>query len=338
MASTPSSHPFGRFTREDCGLPELGSPLPDSGLSFSKGFILVAALALAGWFAGHFSARHRVEWVTQLPARVYRASIDQIPGLLERGKLYATALPEDQALRCNLAYAVIVASERSPRRLGYLANAANLFRGLEIARLPTIEDRFHALLTASGTYADLGEYADAFRSLDEAEKVLRELPEATARSHRLALINAKAYFLCEAPTAQGGDTKQGLRLASLVISSKDRLANGSPASSSAAFLDTFALACYKTGDRTRALDAQALALGMATNMDVSVYLKHYDDFSMDQSNRSRKRAGSGIVDPTGVHKTYIGDTNKIPVNRDGHNHNSEPNNEAARGTNGSISQ
>ncbi len=349
MSSTPNNQPFGRYTREDCGLPAIGSPLPDSGLSFWKGFLLFLLLAAAGWFAGQFSARQRANWVAELPARIHYSSNDQIPGLLEKGKHYATALPDNHVLRCNLAYAVIVASEHSPRRLGFLANAANLFRGLDLDQLPGSLERFNALLTASGTYADLGDYDEAFRSLDEAEKELQKLPEKDSRPYRLILINAKAYFLAEAPSAQGGDAKQAAQLATLVISSRDRLPTGRYASDSAAFLDTLALARYKTGDRAGAMAAQSLALGLAENTDLVVYLNHYDDFNTDIHNRNRKSTAAGIVDSGGAHRTYLGgdsdpdeagakeadDTQKNPgTSPAGQIHGNTDNN--ARGTNASI--
>ncbi len=311
MSSTQNTHPFGRYTREDCGLPALGSPLPDSGLSFWKGLLLFLMLAAAGWFAGQFSARQRANWVAELPLRIHNSLTTQIPGLLEQGKLYATALPENHVLRCNLAYAIIVASERSPRRLGYLANAANLFRGLDLRQLPGSLERFHAHLTASGTFADLGDFNEAFRTLDEAEKELHGLPEQDSRHYRLVLINAKAYFLAEAPSDQGGDAKEALQLATLMISSRDRLPGGGYASDSPAFLDTLALARYKTGDRAGALAAQALALGLADSTDLAVYLNHYDDITLELGSRTRQAAGAGAADTGGTHKTFLGGESEL---------------------------
>lgn len=271
---------FGRYTREECGLPPAGRRFwRAGGLTLKRFFALLAAMAVLGWLAGMASARWREEWLAALPARVAAAATAaETSELMTRGRVYAAALPGNPIMRRDLALAALAASENAPRRLGYCANAANLFRGIDPQRIPDREV-FATGLAAAGAYAGIGEYGPAFQSLERAGAGLEHIAdEERRRSLRLLLVNMQAYCLAIAPAGRGGDAEQALRLARLMITSRDALPGGGRASGSAALLDTYAAALDASGDSGRAAAAQSLALGLADAGGLDIYLRHYDAF------------------------------------------------------------
>ena len=269
---------FGRYTREECGLPPAGSRLGEPTLTPLRVVLLVLALAVGGWLGGKAMARWRALWLLGLPSQVAFAPAGERSGLLFKGKVYAAALPGQPGTRRSLALAALVAAERSPRRLGYYANAANLLRdagdGQEHPAL-----RFAVEITAAGVFSELGDHIGAFEALDRAGAALEEMPDgADERGNRLLLINARAYFLACADRSEGGDPGKALELAQLMTASRDPLPGGRYASGEAAFLDTLAMARFVNGDHSGAVAAQALALGLADSQSLDVYVRHYDEF------------------------------------------------------------
>lgn len=285
MASAPHEQLiFGRYTREECGLPPAGVKPWSGGLTFGRVLLLLAAVGVLGWLAGVGAGRWRGHWLSALPSQVAAAAAADVPDLIGRGRMYAVALPGNWRMRRDLAFACLAAAEKSPRRLGYYANAASLFRGLDHDLVPDGET-FGTAITASGAYAELGDYPEAFAALDNAEAGLEHIAdEQLRRSFRLLLINTRAYFLAVADPEQGGDPEKALHLAQLMISSRDPLPGGGHASGSAALLDTLATAWDRTGDPARAAATQSLALGLADAQGLDVYLRHYDEFSKRKEN------------------------------------------------------
>lgn len=273
---------FGRYTREECGLPPEGWD-GGRGPGFARALVLVAVLAAVAWGAGVLSARLREEWTGALFARI-AAAPENAPALLARGKMYAAALPERKRMRCSLALAALTAAEKAPRRLGFYANAANLFSGVEGEFVGPPAVAFGFAIMAAGVHGELEEYGSAFAELKRAEDALERIDDAdTARKYRLVLVNARAYFLACAGPGQGGNPERALELAGLMITSRDELPNGGAPSGSAAFLDTLATARHATGDRAGAAAAQTLALGLADSDSLDAYLRHYDAFREEES-------------------------------------------------------
>ncbi len=273
---------FGRYTREECGLPPdgIGRGRPGRKAVLLRAAVLAVLLVAAGWLAGTIAARWREAWMDSLPARVAMADPGDGSDLLARGGLYAAALPDRPRVARDWAVALLVAAERSPRRIGYYVNLANIFDRVGRTGPGEPADEFALGLAASGVYAELGDYAKAFASLERADAALEELPdEAQRRSHRLLLVNAQAYYLASAPAGRGRNPEKALHLAELMITSRDELASGGHASGSAALMDTLATARFAVGDAARALAAQTLALGLADSEGLEVYLKHYDEFA-----------------------------------------------------------
>lgn len=271
---------FGRYSREECGLPPAGAGRPSLKTGILKAAALFLALIGVGWLAGTLAARWRESWTAELPARAAAAPPDERSELMARGILYATALPERPQIARNLAFAGLIAAEKSPRRLGYYGNLANIFDRLEPADADGPDGDFAAELIASGVYTELNEYAKVFACIDRAGKALERLPDENARrSRRLLQVNAQAYALATAPEGKGRDPERALRLAELMITSRDELPGGGHASGSAALMDTLATARSAAGDAARALEAQTLALGLADSVGLDVYLRHYDEFA-----------------------------------------------------------
>lgn len=278
---------FGRYTREECGLPPRGLEGWRRAVTPLRALVLLAATAGAAWLGGEAMARWREYWVAALPSRVARADVNEVPALLQQGRMYATALPKRHRMRRDLALAVVTAAERMPRRLGYYATAAGLFRGLPLSAVAAGPERFATGMTAAGVYAEVGDYPAAFATLDETEKELEAIPEPERRSYRLLLVNAQAYFLASADESKGGNPKKALELARLMVSSRDPLPGGGHASGSAALLDTMATAFNRTGETEQAKATQGLALGLAETSGLDVYLRHYDEF-----NKGARRTGA----------------------------------------------
>lgn len=271
---------FGRYSREECGLPPEDAAKPNRKTAVLRTLCLLAILTAVGWMAGVATARWREEWASALPALVYRAGPEETVGLLSRGRMYAVALPERPRIARDLAFASLVAAERAPRRMGYYGNLANIFDAMDFGQVGPPAAEFATLLTASGVYAELDEYAKAFACLRQADAALDRIGDEQARrSHQLLLVNAQAYYLAVAPAGEGRNPERALHLAQLLLTSKDELPGGGHASGSAAFLDTLASAWHAAGDSAQAARTQALALGLADSAGLDVYLKHYDEFS-----------------------------------------------------------
>ncbi len=279
---------FGRYSREECGLPPVGEMRRPTRRSLAlKTVLLLAALVAAGWMAGVFAARWREAWVNSLPALVSRAGPEETAELLSRGRIYATALADNQRVRSDFALALQVAAERSVRRMGYYGNLANIY-----TRHVTDEGRpereFATEFAASGVYAELKDYTRAFACLAKADQALSRYQDEKAKhAHRLLLVNAQAYYLAVAPIRSGGNAEKALHLAQLLISSRDELADGSYASDQAAFLDTLASAWFATGDAEKAVETQSLALGLADSGRLDVYIENFDKFKRAAKAKAR---------------------------------------------------
>ncbi|MCD8349410.1 MAG: hypothetical protein LUC93_02195 [Planctomycetaceae bacterium] len=268
---------FGRYPREECGLPPPGADFARERLPWRKTLALLVVTAILAWLGGTAMSRYRQSWLATLPSRVAAAPLSA-EVLLTRGRSYATALAGDPLARRNLAYAVTVAAEGSRYRLGFYANAETLFRGVDRDGLNPL-DRFAADYAASAVYSELGDNTRALASLESAAVALGTLPQAEQQSYRLLYVNSLAYLLATIPEAEGGDAEEALRLATLMITSRDPLPDGSFASDSAAFLDTLAAAYDAGGRSSDAIATQTMALGLADSRGLDIYLNHYDQFS-----------------------------------------------------------
>lgn len=274
---------FGRYTREECGLPPVEQLRPRRGSLVLRVLLLFAVLVTAGWLGGVVTARVREAWMSTLPGQVYLADPQKASELLAQGRMYATALPDRPGMRRDLALAGLIAAERAPRRLGYYGNLRALFDGQADGSTDSAEGDFMFRVTAAGVFAELGEYKKAFADLDRAEEALERIePEGKRSSYRLHLVNAQAYFLAVAPESEGGDPERALRLAQLMITSRDSLVGGGKTSASPELMDTLAAAWYAMGNAERALAAQTYALGLATS-GLDVYVRHYDEFAGGES-------------------------------------------------------
>ena len=281
---------FSRYTREECGLPPVEDGKPRRHATAIRVCILLAVLAVAGWAGGIATARWREAWLGSLPGLVSRAEPGERAELLARGRVYATALRDRPDAARNLAIAGIVAAGPAPRRLGYYANVANLLDRAGSGASGSPEVDFASDLAASGAYAELGRYSEAFARLGRADAALKRIEdENRRRSYQLLLVNAQAYYLATAPREAGRNPEKSLHLAQLLVSSRDKIADGGHASGSAAFLDTLASAWFATGDDEQAAKTQVFALGLADTGDLDVYLRHYDEFSADSAGRRDAR-------------------------------------------------
>jgi hypothetical protein len=285
MRQTNNTLVFGRYSREECGLPAVPARPMGKGGFFMRLFFLFVCLVLAGWVAGVFAARHREAWMETLPALVHQAQPNEISALLAKGRLYATALGDRQKVRDDLALALLIAAEKSPGRMGYYGNLVQLYA------LPRDPDglpqhEFAAELTAGGVFTELKRYDDAFAALARADKALGRYPDGPEKqAHRLLLVNAQAYCLATAPLRAGGNPEKALHLSQLLVSSRDTLLNGGHASDQAAFLDTLASAWFAAGEADKAADTQRLALGLADANGLDAYLEHYDMFTQAGAKR-----------------------------------------------------
>ncbi len=268
---------FGRYSREECGLPPPGADFARERLPWRATLAILVATAVLAYLGGTAMSRYRQSWLAVLPSRVAAA-----PGgasmLLTRGRSYATALAGDPLARRNLAYAVTVAAEASRYRLGYYANAETLFRGVDREGLNPL-DRFAADYAASAVYSELGDNARALASLEQAAESLKAMPGDEQRSYWLLYINSLSYLLATIPASEGGNPDEALRLATLMITSRDPLPDGTFATESAAFLDTLAAAYAAVGRDDEAAETQTMALGLADSRGLDIYLNHYDQFS-----------------------------------------------------------
>lgn len=289
MTKTPDDDPllFGRFSREECGLPPAGTDPFGERLGVLRPLALVVLLAVIGWFAGRIMANTREAWVASLPAMLVNEEPEKQAVLLARGKMFASALPDQPSVRRSLALAAMTAADLSPRRAGYYGNARELLanRTPETMREERPIEAFFTWLTLAGLYEETEEYKTAFAALDEAEKALSALEnDDMLRSCRLYLVNSQAWLLARAPRGEGGDPARSLELANLMISSRDTLPGGKRPSEAPELLDTLAMARFTNGLTEEAVAAQSLALGLADTRGLEVYLRNFDSFSKGKDN------------------------------------------------------
>lgn len=273
---------FGRYSREDCGLPPTNADVFGDRLPIAKTLGILVLIAVAAWTAGRMHASYREDWLRRLPGEIARAGDDAETrsALLRRGAMFAAALPERPRARRDLAFALMTAAEYAPRRTGYIGNALALLDGAEPAEDETPLEAFARETALSGLHEEAGNYEQAFAALDRAEKALSAAgDDATERSFKLLLVNAQAYCLATAAKEEGGDARRALTLARLAVSSRDALPGGGFASASAAFVDTLATAGWENGLKKEAMESQRLALGLAESRGLEVYLRHFDRFS-----------------------------------------------------------
>jgi hypothetical protein len=281
---------FGRYTREECGLPQKNADTFGGGMGAGKTLALLVLLAAAAWTGGRLHANHRELWVRQLPSLIAQTgdNAELRSGLLRRGAMFAAALPERTRVRRDLAFAVLTAAEYAPRRLGYIGNALTLLEGAEAPADEAPLETLAREMALSGLHEEAGEYGKAFAALDRAEKALSGLAsgadgEKSERAFRLLLVNAQAYYLAMAEKGEGGDDARALELSRLAVSSRDELPGGGFASESAAFVDTLATARFENSLVDEAVLAQRLALGLADSRGLEIYLKHFDKFTSTAS-------------------------------------------------------
>lgn len=278
--ATGDNRIFGRYTREECGLPPESAGRSGRRRMLLRGVALVFVLVAAGWAAGTGVARWREAWLSGLPAMVQSARPGDVSGLMAKGRFYAVALADRPAAGRNLGIAAMVAAENAKRRLGLYANAAALLAASDPLAEPATD--FGAELAGAAVAAEIGEYAEAFTRLARADTLLEgEADETRKRSLRLLLVNTQAYLLATAPERSGRNPEKALHLAQLLVSSRDAAPGGGMASDSAAFMDTLACAWNAAGDAGRARATQRLALGMAEASGLDVYITHYDEFAAD---------------------------------------------------------
>lgn len=288
MDQKPDTLIFGRYTREECGLPPVENASARRRRVVGRVVFLFAAVLLAGWLAGTVASRRRAQWVAALPSLVSAADPAETSELLAKGRMLAASLPDQALAARSLALAGMIAAEKAPRRLGYFGNLGNLLDNAPALDDATPDETFMAGLAAAWVYSELGQYGKAFANLEQADTALRNTPDdAVKRTRRLHLVNTQAYLLATAPEKEGGNPEKALHLSQLLVSSRDEIAPGVNASASPAFLDTLATAWFAAGEAEKAVATQTFALGLAESADLAVYLKHYDEFAR-ASARARR--------------------------------------------------
>ncbi|MDR0362710.1 MAG: hypothetical protein LBJ46_08535 [Planctomycetota bacterium] len=291
MSEQRGSLVFNRFTREAMGLPPADAGKRRGVLwTLVKGAAIVLALFGAGWLAGEFVAAERVRRIESLPFRLQRVGRSAGPGLLASERPTAIAVADNPGALLAYAEAAMMASELAPRQAGYYGNLALVLDGVgeRLAGKPL--SAFRAETLHAAVLAELDRHPEAFAALVRADRALSAMPDGPmARALRLHLVNLQSYLLATAPEGKGRNPGRALHLAQAMISSRDRIGSGDYASGSAALVDTLAAAWFAVGDRTRAMEAQTLALGLAKPGDLAVYLAHYDAYA-----RSRA-AAPGLV-------------------------------------------
>lgn len=272
---------FGRYTREDCGLPPVANPALArwKTVLWAAGFL--AALVVSGWLAGSMTARWRGARLAALPGEVAAAKSQREKNtVIARGRILATALRDDPEALLHLAEACLVAAQDAPRQIGYYANVASLLDGVgdRLSFAPYLA--FRAESAYSIALGELGRDREALQSLNRADQALTKMPEnALQRALRLSMVNHEAYILATSPIRQIRNPEKALHLAQIMVTSRDILVSGEFASASPAFVDTLASAWFAAGDAKKALEAQTLALGLAKPGDLAIYIKHYDRYA-----------------------------------------------------------
>lgn len=279
---------FGRYHRDECGLP----PLEDKSLAKWKALAravgAVCAVLVVGWLAGSLASRWRAMRLEALPGQMAKAvGPEEKSRLLAQGRILATALRDDPRARLSLAEACLIASVNAPRQMGYFGNIAALLAGVADRSGQSDLDVFRAESLHAHVLAELNRHNEALACLARADSALKNLPDnKMSRALRLNLVNLQAYILATAPGRHVRNPEKALHLAQVMVSSRDELPGGEYASGVAAYVDTLASAWYAAGDAEKALKTQTLALGLAKPGDLAVYLKHYDQFAKASATRS----------------------------------------------------
>gem|GEM_PF-1548608 len=278
---------FGRYTREDCGLPPQENPTLAKWRLASRAAAILAATVFVGWLAGGLTARWRALRLDSLPREVARtAGTGETGKLVARGRMLATALRGNPRASLGLAESAFAASQNAPRQIGYYGNIDNLLEGAGELLAPTPFLAFRAETLHSTVLSELGRHREALDALARADEAMAGIPDSPlARALRLILVNQQAYILATAASPQVRNPEKALQLAQLMVSSRDILPDGGYASASAAFVDTLAAAWFSAGYREKALETQSLALGLATPGDLAVYLEHYDLYAGAEPHR-----------------------------------------------------
>lgn len=278
---------FGRYNREDCGLPALENPALAKWRFATRSLAILVAVLFAGWLAGGLAARWRALRLEALPGEVARAAgTGEAGSVLAKGRMLATALRGNPRASLGLAEAAFIVSQDAPRQIGYYGNIDSLLEGTgeRLASSPVLAYRAESLHSA--ILLELGRHEEALAALARADKALAGIPDGPlARALRLNMVNQQAYILATADSPRVGNSEKALHLAQIMISSRDALPGGGYASASAAFVDTLAAAWFAAGQGEKALEAQTLALGLASPGDLAVYLKHYDLYASAGASR-----------------------------------------------------
>ncbi len=283
---------FGRYRREECGLPPTENPF---FARWKKPLMLlgiIAAVTLAGLVAGSLRSRWRGLKLEALANRIASAPTQAEKDLLlGEGRLLATALNNNPSARLHLAESCMVASIGAPRQMGYYGNAAMLLDGVGEALAGSPIQSFRAESMQAHVLAELDREPEAMEALGRANASRERMEnDRLLQMLKLNLVNLQAYILATAKEPQVRNPEKALHLAQFLITSRDELPNGEYASGVAAYVDTLATAWFAAGNSEKALKTQALALGLAKPGDLSVYLKHYDEFA-----NAKKMQPPGLV-------------------------------------------
>jgi hypothetical protein len=272
---------FGRYRREECGLPPLENPFLARWKRPIGLALIVVAVLVAGLVAGSLRSRWRGMKLEALPNRIASASTrEEKDSLLGEGRILATALNDNPAARLHLAESCMVASIGAPRQKGYYGNAAMLLDGVGEALAGSPMQSFRAESMHAHVLAELDREVEAMEALGRANSSLNRLDDGRLlQVLKLNMVNLQAYILATATEPQVRNPEKALHLAQFMITSRDELPDGEYASGVAAYVDTLATAWFAAGNAEKALKTQALALGLAKPGDLSVYLKHYDEFA-----------------------------------------------------------
>ena len=300
MPQNPNTLLFGRYNREDCGLPPLKNPALARWKTTIRTVLLLAAVILGGWLAGNLAARSRMLGMDALPAAAAEAvqsATGNARAVLSRGRMLATALRGDPRAALGLAEAAYVVANNAPRQIGYYGNIDALLSGAGEKLVASPFLAFRAELLHSAVLLELRRHEEALAALKRANDALETIPDGPlARAFKLNVVNQQAYILAISDSPQVSNPEKALHLAELMIASQDAFPDGSFASSSAAFVDTLAAAWFATGQSEKALEVQSLALGLALPGELAVYLKHYDQYASAEPSRSPRLMAGGWQD------------------------------------------
>ena len=291
----PNNLVFGRYNRDDCGLPPLRNPALARWKAVTWSVVFFAVVVFSGWLAGSLTARSRSLSLEALPVAAAEASLTgNAQAVLTRGRMLATALRGDPRAALGLAEAVFVVAQNAPRQMGFYGNVDSIISGIGEKLVFSPFHAFRARLLHSAVLLELGRNEESLAALKKADDALKDLPDGPlSRAFKLNVVNQQAYILAVSESPRVGNPEKALHLAELMISSQDVFPDGSFASSSAAFVDTLAAAWFATGQREKALEVQSLALGLASSRELAVYLKHYDLYANAEPSRSPRLMAGG---------------------------------------------